>query len=124
MPIPTDTYWNIKRLNWVFAISAVVLMAVTGWSIVQDYNKDWRTPQRNARVWEAALVEEKIERETTPEKQERLTQLEQQLAAQKKTLATSSVELKRLEDQIKKVTSDRANLEFRQNTDKANLTVL
>ena len=72
MPIPTDTYWNIKRLNWVFAVSAVVLMAVTGWSIIQDYNKTWRAPQRNARVWEAALTEERIERETGPEKQARL----------------------------------------------------
>ena len=26
MPIPTDTYWNIKRLNILFAVSAVVMM--------------------------------------------------------------------------------------------------
>ena len=31
MPIPTDTFWNIKRLNWVFAVSAVILFAVTAW---------------------------------------------------------------------------------------------
>ena len=50
MPIPTDTYRNIKWLNWVFAGSAVLLMAVTGWSVVQDYDKDWRVPQQQGKV--------------------------------------------------------------------------
>ena len=54
MPIPTDTYWNIKRLNWVFAVSAIVLFAVTGWSIFQDHEKSWRFNQQQGRVWEAA----------------------------------------------------------------------
>ncbi|MGB7156726.1 MAG: c-type cytochrome [Tepidisphaeraceae bacterium] len=123
MPIPTDTYWNIKRLNWVFAVSAVVLMAVTGWSIVQDYNKDWRIPQRNGRVWEAALVTDKIDRESTPEKQQRLEQLKEQLAAQEKTLAISAEEQKKLAAQITQLISDRSNLEFKQNSEKALLTV-
>lgn len=61
MPIPTDTFWNIKLLNRVFAASAIVLMGVTGWSILQDYNKTWRQPQDQGRVWEAALVDQKIE---------------------------------------------------------------
>ena len=46
MPIPTDTYWNIKKLNIVFAASAVILVLVTGWAIVQDFNQGWREPQR------------------------------------------------------------------------------
>jgi hypothetical protein len=56
MPIPTDTFWNIRRLNWIFAASAVLLMAVIGWSVMQDYEKQWKTPQRDARVWDADLV--------------------------------------------------------------------
>src|SRR5215211_5346038 len=124
MPIPTDTYWNIKRLNWVFAGIAVVLMAVTGWSIIQDYNKDWREPQRNGRVWEAALVKEKIDRESTPEKEARLAQLQQALAQQEKALSANSGELKQLQDQIAKITSDRSNLEFNSNSKKAVLTVM
>src|SRR5688500_7071298 len=123
MPIPTDTYWNIKRLNWVFAVSAVVLMAVTGWSIIQDYNKTWRAPQRNARVWEAALTEERIERETGPEKQARLKQLQEQIAEQEKALATQSDEIDAINAEMKKVTSDRSNLEYRYNSAKALVTV-
>jgi len=62
MPIPTDTFWNIKKLNWVFAISSVALVVVTLWSVVQDYDKTWRRPQQNGRVWEAAITNEKIQR--------------------------------------------------------------
>jgi cytochrome c551/c552 len=123
MPIPTDTYWNIKRLNWVFAVSAIVLMAVTGWSIIQDYDKDWRTPQRNARAWESALTTEKIDRETTPEKKARLKQLREQIAAQDEALKASADEIRTINDESATVTSDRSNLEFRHNNLKAEVTV-
>src|SRR5687767_7021618 len=124
MPIPTDTYWNIKRLNWVFAISGVLLVAVTGWSIVQDYNKDWRAPQRNARVWEAALTTEKIDRESTPEKKERLEALNQQIAQQEKTITESDEQYRKLTAQIRDLESTKSDLEFRLNSVKAEVTVM
>ena len=57
MPIPTDTFWNIKRLNFIFAVSAVVMMGTFFWAVMQDYGKTWREPQRKGRVWEAALID-------------------------------------------------------------------
>jgi cbb3-type cytochrome oxidase cytochrome c subunit len=75
MPIPTDTFWNIKLLNRVFAVSALALLGVTAWSILQDYNKTWRQPQDQGRVWEAALVDQKIERALTPNQKVKLTDL-------------------------------------------------
>src|ERR1051325_6788058 len=63
MPVPTDTLWNIKRLNVIFAASAILLVAIIGWTIVQDYGAAWRQRQENGRVWEAALVDQKIHRE-------------------------------------------------------------
>ena len=61
MPIPTDTLWNIRRLNLVFALSSLALVAVCGWAIKQDYEKSWRPFQQNGRVWEDALAEGLIE---------------------------------------------------------------
>ena len=77
MPIPTDTYRNIKVLNWLFAASAVLLVGVMVLSVAQDFFKSWREPQVNARVWEAALVDDKIRRQNTPEKQQELARVEQ-----------------------------------------------
>src|SRR5436305_13559877 len=72
MPIPTDTFWNIRRLNIVFAISAVSLVAVSGWAIKQDYEKSWRPLQQKGRGWEAALVDERVTRLDTPELERRV----------------------------------------------------
>src|SRR4029079_5133465 len=80
MPIPTDTYWNIKKLNVVFAASAVILVLVTVWAIVQDFNQAWREPQRHGKIWQAAVVGEKIERDTTPEKEAQIADLRKQQA--------------------------------------------
>ena len=34
MPIPTDTFWNIKKLNRAFAVSAFLLVVVTLCSVM------------------------------------------------------------------------------------------
>src|SRR4051812_35842566 len=93
MPIPTDTYWNIKRLNIVFAASAVILMAVTGWSILQDFNQGWRHPQREGKVWQAAFVDEKIQRDRTPELEQELANLRKTQAEQSKTMGPDAPEV-------------------------------
>src|ERR1700733_15386766 len=88
MPIPTDTYWNIKRLNVVFALSSVALLAVTTWAILQDHDKSWRISQENARVWDAAMVDEKIHRALTPDEQKQLDQLQHDIDAKQAELDT------------------------------------
>lgn len=75
MPIPTDTFWNIRKLNLVFAISTFFMLVTFVWSIVQDYGKSWRGPQIASRVWESALTRDKIEEELTPEKKAKLDDL-------------------------------------------------
>src|SRR6478672_4182796 len=112
MPIPTDTYWNIKRLNIVFAVTAVLLMGTLAWAILQDFNQGWRQPQRDGKVWEAALVEEKIERETTPQKEDRLRDVQQQLKDADAHLASQRAQIQQLRDQIRKFESDQADMEF------------
>jgi cytochrome c551/c552 len=113
MPIPTDTFWNIKRLNIVFALSSLALLAVTAWAIVQDYGHDWRKPQKQARVWESALVEEKIKRELTPEETKAIANLEQQIADTQKQLHEHNKSYQDLEATKKQKESDRAALDFK-----------
>src|SRR3954452_16169727 len=91
MPIPTDTFWNVKKLNIVFAVSALALVGVTVGSILQDYGllesgTDWRTSQRAARAWDAAMTVDKIEATTTPEKQQALKQLDEQITSAEREL--------------------------------------
>src|SRR4051812_24662139 len=123
MPIPTDTFWNIKRLNVVFALSSVALMAVTAWAILQDHDKDWRTPQRSTRVWEAAMVDDKIRREMTPAEKQKLADLQQQISDKEAKLVTGNKNYQDLAAQKKKLESDRATLEFKYNNLKSNVQV-
>src|SRR5688500_10183994 len=93
MPVPTDTFWNIRRLNQLFALSAVALVGVVVWTIVQDYFQEWRQPQRNAQVWEAALVREKIER--VPVTQEQLDAIDEAIARKQDQIERGDEEYKK-----------------------------
>src|SRR6185503_9127758 len=75
MPIPTDTFWNIKKLNRAFAISSVILVLITLWSVMQDYDKTWRKPQQHGRIWDAAMTGEKIQRSMSPTEKQKLDDL-------------------------------------------------
>ncbi len=123
MPIPTDTYWNIKKLNIVFAISAVILMAVTGWSILQDFNQEWRKPQKEGKVWQAAFVDEKIQRDRTPELEIQIAELRRTQAELEPKLGPNSPEVKDRTQRILKLQGDQAKMEFALNNLKANVTV-
>lgn len=42
MPIPVETLWNIKRLNKVFAVSALAWAGSMVWMLVADFKRPWR----------------------------------------------------------------------------------
>src|SRR5947209_7600764 len=101
MPIPTDTFWNIRRLNVAFALSAIVMVAVCGWAVKQDYEKTWRPLQQSGRVWEAALTDERIHRLGTPEVKKRIEALNQQIDAKKKELEQKDKEYQQAAASVK-----------------------
>src|SRR5947207_648306 len=121
MPIPTDTYWNIKKLNVVFAASAVLLVLVTLWAIFQDFNQGWREPQRHGKIWQAAFVDDKIQRDTTPELQAEIAHLQQQQAELNKQLGPDTPQTKALTALVLALKNDQAKMEFAFNTLKANV---
>jgi cytochrome c551/c552 len=124
MPIPTDTYWNVKRLNWVFAFSAVLLFAVTGWSIMQDWNRDWKHEQRSTRTWEAALTKDRLDAQFTDEQKiNQIKELDAKIKAADEALKPRQAQIDQLKVDIQKLDSDRATLEYTLNNDKATLGV-
>jgi cbb3-type cytochrome oxidase cytochrome c subunit len=124
MPVPTDTFWNIKRLNRVFALTSVLLVGVTFWAVIQDYDKDWRIPQQHGKVWEAALTEEKIHRDLTPEKQAQIAKLDKQIAGKDAEIESKDADYKKDIGAVRKLESDQADMEFKINSLKANVGVL
>ncbi len=117
MPVPTDTFWNISRLNKVFALSAIILLGVMGWATMQDFDKQWRAPQKSGKAWEAALVSEKLIDRDQVEAQ--AAELDKQIDAKSVEVTQKNEDYKKITGEIAKATAELANLDFRTNTLKA-----
>ena len=57
MPVPTETLRNIKVLNLVFAASAVLLLFSVLGLVLDDWTREWRQYQQDAKVWDTAMLE-------------------------------------------------------------------
>ena len=75
------------------------------------------------RVWEAAMVDDKIRREMTPQEKQKLADLQQQIADKESQLVTHNKSYQDLLAQRRKLESDRSTLEFRLNNLKSNVQV-
>ena len=49
MPSTDETFYNLKRLHVLFAISSLALLAATVWLIVADHCRQWKVYQRTFR---------------------------------------------------------------------------
>ena len=49
MPARDDTFFNIKRLHVLFAVSSMALLAVTIWMLAADHLREWKVYQRTYR---------------------------------------------------------------------------
>ncbi len=123
MPVPTDTFWNIKRLNLWFAASSILLVLVTAWTILQDYGGWWRIPQKDSRVWEAALVNDKIERLDDKQLEAQKAKIGDDLKSAEAQVAKHQKEVDDLNKKIHEMDSQRQTMEFEANTLKANVGV-
>src|SRR2546423_7641043 len=124
MPIPTDTFGNIRRLNVAFALSAIARVAVSWWAVMQDYDKAWRPLQQQGRVWEAALTDERIHRLNTKDVQNRLAELNQRIDAKKKELEQKDKEYQAAAATVKQDEAKVSNIQFEYNNRKATVGVM
>ncbi len=75
MTSPDGTYYNIKRLHVVFAVSSLALLAVTAWMLVADHRRPWKQYQRTFRdrvepwLTEARILQRRTEEYTAREQQ-------------------------------------------------------
>ncbi|MCC6579881.1 MAG: c-type cytochrome, partial [Phycisphaeraceae bacterium] len=79
MPVTTDTFWNIRRLNVYFLIAASLLLLSTVWFVLSDYTRTWRGYQQQARVWQTALTRDAMAQAGRAQVQKQLADLESQL---------------------------------------------
>jgi len=95
MPVPTETFWNMKRLNVIFLICAVALMLSTLWFIRADFDKEWRGYQEAGWAWEAAMV--RARQRDTAYLTDEIARLNTQIANLEKQLPTERIEQLQLE---------------------------
>lgn len=57
MPATERTYYNIRRLHVVFAVSSVLLVLATVWMLARDHLRSWKPIQRKRDRIEARLAE-------------------------------------------------------------------
>lgn len=75
MPVTTETLHNTKRLNVIFAVSALVALVSMTWMFWHDYARQWRGMQRNYFNVRSAMAHFDALRYETPEEKERYAQL-------------------------------------------------
>ena len=90
MPVPTDTFRDIKKLNYVFALTAVLLLAATGALIKKDYEHPWRGYQKEGREWETALTTETANKHQSVQDEKRAKELTEEIRVANEKLAADT----------------------------------
>ena len=80
MPVPTDTFRNMKTLNLLFALAAVVLLIGTVMLVLADYNRTWRQYQRAGNAWMVAMTTDAARDADNAQTRQELAQLSAQKA--------------------------------------------
>ncbi len=91
MPIPTDTLYNIKRLNVIFALCAVLLLAAMSWMLWHDYDRPWRDTQTDYFNLRSAMAHFEVLAYESPEALRELDRLQAAVAEAEARLATPTM---------------------------------
>src|SRR5262245_55176507 len=87
MAATDQTYRNQKRLDIVFAISCVAMLIAVVIMFSQDFYREFKVEQRHFRDVEAAMAQRTMLRQLPDDEAlQRLSEAEQQVAAQRKEL--------------------------------------
>src|SRR5262245_9874561 len=98
MAATDKTHRNQKTLDYVFAVSCVLLLLSTLWMFVQDFNREFKTVQRTFRDVETTLNERLMldkmpDPDTVRSKQKTVADARQALDSLRASLASREREL-------------------------------
>ncbi|MCH7733236.1 MAG: c-type cytochrome [Candidatus Marinimicrobia bacterium] len=115
-----ERYYNILKLNKLFAISSIVFLILLIWTFEEDYSRDWKEYQREFRLLEEELTSNLLEQEKS-----RITGLsdykvaQQEMAAAEKSLDNKRADLQILQKQLKSLNNEHYKVEQQLAFDKA-----
>ena len=81
MPANEKTWYDMKSMHTIFAISALVMLGTTVWMLAADHRREWKQVQREFRDIKSRTIEFRMAEERTEEFAERERELEAELLA-------------------------------------------
>lgn len=95
-----DRHYDFGRMNMVFALSSLGLLAVTLWMAFADYAQPWKRFQSEFRSLERQKLMTEADAERKRLNETEITQLKKEIEAEEAKLASHRSEIDKLEDQI------------------------
>ncbi len=105
MPVPTETFRSIRKLNILFALASLFFLVITAWLIFDDWNRPWRAYQQDARQWQAVLTADVLQRVDTHQLRLELGQKEEEIRRVRDSLPGDT--LSRLERELEQLQTER-----------------
>ena len=102
-----DRHYNFGRMNMVFALSSLALLAVTLWMVVADYAQPWKRMQAEFRSLEQKKLLTQAQAERQKISDTELAQLKKDVATAEAAVATHRAEIDKLEKEITRIKADR-----------------
>ncbi|NBV49763.1 hypothetical protein EBR78_00940 [bacterium] len=106
---PDDKFYKGQTLLKAFGISSVVMLVFTIWMILDDFGREWKKYQADFFVYRKNKIEKQIEEAKQGLDENKLKELQSQLAAAEASSQEKAAELKKLKKELVKLTTDRVN---------------
>src|SRR5437667_6667180 len=84
-PIPHN--YSIRSLNWIFAVSSLGLLAVTGLMVGYDYIRGWKWFQREFMKMQEERIQSDLRAAQTTESRKQLADLDARMSANEQDIA-------------------------------------
>ena len=104
-----DRHYDFGRMNMVFALSSLLLLAVTLWMAFADYALPWKRFQSEFRSLERQKLMTEAEAERNRLNQNDVAQLKKEIEAEEAKLASRRDEIENLEEKISKLKTEADN---------------